>query len=139
MKKREILSLICFLMLILIIIMDNPIFLPNQVLVAADLKIYFDSIGLLIGAYTIINGIFIIISGYLTDKYERKLLLIVSGFTWSTTVIFYLFITQYWQLFLGRMLAAIATGFTTPVTISYIADMVSQKSRSKSFAIWGLI
>ncbi|MHA1296406.1 MAG: MFS transporter [Promethearchaeota archaeon] len=139
MKKREILSLICFLMLILIIIMDNPIFLPNQVLVAADLKIYFDSIGLLIGAYTIINGIFIIISGYLTDKYERKLLLIVSGFIWSATVIFYLFITQYWQLFLERMLAAIATGFTTPVTISYIADMVSQKSRSKSFAIWGLI
>lgn len=41
MKKREILSIVLFVLLILIIIMDSALILPNQVLIAADLDIFF--------------------------------------------------------------------------------------------------
>ncbi|MCJ7647890.1 MAG: MFS transporter [Candidatus Lokiarchaeota archaeon] len=139
MKKREMLSLVIFLMLILVIIMDSAILLPNQVLIAAELGVYFNSIGILIGTYTIIYGVSIIIFGYLTDKYLRKNLLILSGLLWSITALLYIFIEQFWQLMILRIIAAIATGITAPLSISYMADLISSSSRSKSFAFWGLI
>ena len=139
MKKKQFLSLTIFLLLILIIIMDNALLLPNEVLIAADLGIFFDSIGILIGIYTIIQGISIITFGYLTDKYPRKNLLILSGAIWSIGVMFYIFITNFWQLLIARIIAAIATGITAPLIISYLSDFISADSRSKSFAFWGLL
>ncbi len=64
MKKRDILSIVLFVLLILIIIMDSALILPNQVLIAADLDIYFDMIGIMIGVYTIVTGISVIVFGY---------------------------------------------------------------------------
>ena len=139
MKGRKLVSLIIFLGLVLIIIMDSAILLPNEVLIAADFGIYFDSIGVLIGIYTIMHGISIIVFGYLTDKYSRKKLLILSGMIWSIDVMLYIFINEFWQLLLARIVAAIATGITAPLVISYLADFISSDSRSKSFAFWGLM
>ena len=139
MRKREILSTGFFIFLILIMIMDNALILPNEVLIAADLKVNFDALGILIGLYTIILGISILVFGYLTDKINRKRILILSGLLWAIPVIFYPFILEFWQLLLLRIIAAIATGVTAPLTISYLADMISPKSRSKSFAVWGLV
>ena len=51
MKKRELLSLTLFLTLVIIIIMAYALVLPNQALIAADLGIYFDTIGILIGVF----------------------------------------------------------------------------------------
>ena len=104
MKKREILSLTLFITLILIIIMDNAIILPNQVLIAADLGIFFDAIGIIISIYTIINGISILIFGYLTDRMQRKKLLIIAGFMWSLTAILHIFVQELWHLILVPLL-----------------------------------
>lgn len=82
--------------------------LPNEVLIAADLKVNFDALGILIGLYTIILGVSILVFGYLTDKINRKRILIFSGLLWAIPVIFYLFILEFWQLLLLRIIAAIA-------------------------------
>ncbi|MFX1356496.1 MAG: MFS transporter [Promethearchaeota archaeon] len=139
MKKRDTLSLFLVIFLILLMIMDSALILPNEVLIAADFDVYFDAIGLLIGVYTVFHGISILIFGYFTDKIQRKKLLIFSGFLWSITVIFYLFIEEFWQLMVGRIVAAIAVGVTAPLVISFLADVISSESRSKSFAFWGLL
>jgi MFS family permease len=139
MKKREILSLTLFIILILIIIMDNALVLPNQVLIAADLGIYFDTIGLILGFYIIIHGISIICFGYLTDIIERKKLLIFAGILWSITAIIHILISHVVHLFFARISAAIASGVTGPLAISYLADIVSSDSRSKMFAVWSFI
>jgi len=139
MKKRELVSLFFFLSLILIIIMDSALFLPNEILIAADLGIYFDTLGVIISIYTIVNGISILIFGYLTDMIERKKILILAGVLWSLTAILHIFVEELWQLFLVRIVAAIAVSVTTPLVISYLADIISSDSRSKSFAFWGLI
>jgi len=139
MKKRELVSLFFFLSLILIIIMDSALFLPNEVLIAADLGIYFDTLGVIISIYTITNGVSILIFGYLTDMIERKKILIFAGILWSLTAILHLFVEELWQLFLVRIVAAIAVSVTTPLVISYLADIISSDSRSKSFAFWGLV
>jgi len=138
MKKREFISLFFFLSLILIIIMDSALFLPNEVLIAADLGIYFDAIGIIISIYTIVNGISILIFGYLTDMIDRKKILILAGIMWSLTAILHIFVEKFWQLLLVRILAAIAVSVSTPLVISYFADIISSDSRSKSFAFWGL-
>lgn len=139
MKKREILSLTLFIILISIIIMDSSLILPNQVLIAADLGIYFDIIGLIIGSYIIINGISIIGFGYLTDRIERKKLLIFAGVLWSITAIMHILISNLIQLFIARFAAAIAVGVTGPLAISYLTDIVSSDSRSKIFAVWSFL
>ncbi|MFX1287357.1 MAG: MFS transporter [Promethearchaeota archaeon] len=138
MKKREFISLFFFLSLILIIIMDSALFLPNEVLIAADLGIYFDAIGIIISIYTIVNGISILIFGYLTDMIDRKKILILAGVMWSLTAIMHIFVEEFWQLLLVRIVAAIAVSVSTPLVISYFADIISSGSRSKSFAFWGL-
>ena len=138
MKKRELLSLFLFITLILVIIMDGYLILPNQVLIAADLGIYFDTPGILIGVYIIVTGVSVICFGYLTDKIERKQLLIFAGFLWSIVAILHIVAVEFWLLLLLRIFAAIATGVTTPLTISYLADIVSSKSRAKTFALWSL-
>ena len=139
MKKRGILSLVLFLTLILIIIMDSALILPNEVLIAAEMGIYFDTIGLMIGFYTIINGISIVSFGFLSDIYKRKNIMIFAGFLWSMSAIMHLFVQEFLQLFLARMVAAVATGVTTPLAMSYLADIISSDSRSKAFAFWSLI
>jgi MFS family permease len=115
------------------------LFLPNEVLIAADLGIYFETLGIIIGIYTIVNGISILIFGYLTDIIERKKILILAGVLWSLTAIMHIFVEELWQLLLVRIVAAIAVSVTTPLVISYLADIISSDSRSKSFAFWGLI
>ncbi len=138
MKKRDILSIVLFVLLILIIIMDSALILPNQVLIAADLDIYFDMIGIMIGVYTIVTGISIIVFGYFTDIIERKKLLVLAGLLWSIVAILHIFVAEFWHLLVLRIIAATATGVTTPLAISYLTDFISSKSRSKSFAFWSL-
>ncbi|MHA1660673.1 MAG: MFS transporter [Promethearchaeota archaeon] len=138
-KKREKISLIIFLFLIAIMLVDQALVIPNQVLIAADLNVYFDMIGIMMGAYTLIMGISTLVFGYFTDIFKRKYLLIFAGFLWSFTAIFHMFVEFFWQLFLVRMLAAVALGVTAPVTFSYLSDVISSDSRSKAFAFWGLI
>lgn len=138
MKKREILSIVLFVLLILIIIMDSALILPNQVLIAADLDIFFDMIGIMIGVYTIVTGISVIIFGYFTDIIERKKLLVLAGLLWSIVAILHIAVAEFWHLFVLRIIAATATGVTTPLAISYLTDFISSKSRSKSFAFWSL-
>ena len=139
MKKRELISVVFVTLLILVLVMDVALLLPNEVLIAADIDIYFDSIGILIGIYTVINGASILIFGYLADKINRKRILIAAGLLWSVTAIFHIFIFDFWQLVLLRLIAALATSVATPLIISYLADIISPQSRSKSLAFWGLI
>jgi MFS family permease len=119
--------------------MDSALFLPNEILIIADLEIQIDAIGIIISIYTIVNGISILIFGYLTDMIDRKKILIVAGLLWSVTAIVHLFVEEFWHLVLVRIVAAIAVSVTTPLVISYFADMISSDSRSKSFAFWGLV
>ncbi|MHA1294203.1 MAG: MFS transporter [Promethearchaeota archaeon] len=137
--KREKLSISLFLILIIIIVMDNALILPNEILIVAYLGISFATLGFLIGLYIIITGISVIIFGYLTDLVDRKNLLVLAGFLWAFSAILHIFIQNLWQLLFLRMIAAVATGVTTPVAFSYLSDVISSDSRSKAFAIWGLI
>lgn len=137
--KKEKVSLFVFVLLIAIIAMDVALILPNQMLIAADLGIDFASIGLMFGIYVLISGFATFVFGYLTDLYERKKLLLLAGFLWSITNILHVFVQVYWQVFLLRIIVAIATGVTTPVLFSYLSDVVSSDSRSKPFAYWGII
>ncbi|MFX0074626.1 MAG: MFS transporter, partial [Candidatus Hermodarchaeota archaeon] len=135
----ELISLLFFLSLILIIIMDSALFLPNEVLIIADLGIYFDAIGMIVAIYTIVNGISILVFGYLTDKIERRTILILAGELWSLTAILHILVETFWQLLLVRIIAAIAVSVSTPLVISFLADIISSDSRSKSFAFWGMV
>jgi MFS family permease len=139
MKKREFLSITFVMLLILILVMDAALLLPNEVLIAADINIYFNAIGILIGIYTIIHGISILIFGYLADKINRRKIVLFAGFLWSLVAILHIFIYEFWVLVLLRLIAAVATSVATPVIISYLADIITPKSRSKSLAFWGLI
>ncbi|MCP4763727.1 MAG: MFS transporter [archaeon] len=138
-KKINKKSLFIFILLIAIISMDIGLILPNQVLIAAELGIDFASLGLMFGVTMFFAGVSTLIFGYLIDLYERKKLLILAGFLWSISSIFYIFVIDFWQIFLFRIIGAVATGVTTPVLFSYFSDVIDPDSRSKPFAYWGLI
>ncbi len=139
MKRRNLLSFSVFYLLIIIILMDYALLLPNQVLIMGDLDIDFFIIGLIFGAYIIVSGISVIFLGYLTDIIDRKKVLIIAGCVWSLTAILHVFVYEIWLFVILRMIAAVAKGACTPIAISYLADIVTSEKRSKSFALWALL
>ncbi|MFX0101949.1 MAG: MFS transporter [Candidatus Hodarchaeota archaeon] len=129
-----------FLILPLVIFLTGDLggLVANQVLIIADLDMTFAQFGALVALSYIINGVFVLIFGYLSDKMTRKWMLVIGGVLWGLGNLLMAFSTEIWQLFLFRIIATIGAGVQAPVTFSLLSDMFPSKSRSNAFAWWGI-
>jgi len=101
-----------------------------------------DFLGIFVGVYTAIMATMALIFGYLADKQERINLLILGAGIWSFCALMSYFsaILLYNVILFAifRILAGIGLGCLMPVGFSLLTDIISSKSRSKAFAIWGI-
>jgi len=99
-------------------------------------------IGYFVGAYTLTLAVMTLIFGYLTDKQKRINLMLVGAIIWSSCAILSYFsgiiFVNFPVFVIVRVLAGIGLGCMTPVGFSLLTDVISSKSRSKAFAIWGI-
>ncbi len=137
-KRSAIVPVLLFFPLIILITGDTATFLANEVLIAVDLNVDFEFIGLVVGLNYAVAGVLTFVFGYAADIKSRKWLLFVGGLIWAIAEIITVFSVDGTMLLVCRMIAAIGTGAQAPVTFSLLSDMFSSEKRSNSFAWWGI-
>lgn len=75
------------------------------------------------------------IFGRLSDKKNKKYLLIIGGVLAFASSIAYNYITKPYQLILAEIVSGVATAIFTPVYNALIADVTSKKHRGKEYGM----
>ncbi len=134
-------SILLFLPLIIIVSSDDTTLIVNEVLIVTyfELETTMASFGALLAVSQIFKAFAMITFGFLSDKYPRKKLLIISTLAWFTGDILVSFSDQFWQLFLFRVIASASAGAVSAIALSLLADLFSSDDRGLSFAIWGAL
>lgn len=134
-------SILLFLPLILIVSSDDATLIINEVLIVADFELETNmaSFGALLAVSQIARAFSVITFGFLSDKYPRKKLLIIATLVWGFGDIAISFSSQFWQLFLFRVIASASMGAVSAISLSLLADLFSSEDRGLSFAIWGAL
>ena len=97
--------------------------------------------GYFIGVYALMQFLASPVLGSLSDRYGRKLILLISLLGAGLDYLFMAFAPTLGLLFLGRVISGL-TGASMTVASSYMADISTDKNRSANFgmigAAWGL-
>ena len=130
-----------FIPLILLISSDDATLLVNEVIIVVyfNLENNLSLFGYLLGASQITKAITLLIFGYLSDKFQRKKLLLISSLGWAFGDIFISFSSSFTTLFIFRLISSACSGAAASVILSLLADSFSSDDRGTSFAIWTMI
>jgi DHA1 family multidrug resistance protein-like MFS transporter len=93
--------------------------------------------GLLMSIFSFMQFIFSPIWGSLSDKFGRKLLLLVGALGNALSMAWMGFAEDYWTIFAARALAGILSSATMPVAMAYISDSTDERSRGGGMGIVG--
>src|SRR5260370_2960712 len=93
-------------------------------------------VGFLFASYSIMQLIFALVMGRLSDKYGRRPVLLVSILGTSLGFMILGFATTLWMLFLGRIIDGISGGNISTAQ-AYIADVTTKENRAKGMGLIG--
>ena len=88
-------------------------------------------IGLIQGSFTIVGALVSLVWGFLADKYNRKLLLLLSVLVGEIPCFLSAFVQSFPQLFITRALTGIGVGALFPVVFSFAGDTFKESHRPK--------
>ena len=91
--------------------------------------------GYLMGIFLWVYGLMSPVSGIIADKFNRKWLIIVSLFVWSTVTFSMGYATTFNQLYWLRAVMGISEALYIPAGLSLIADFHTSKTRSLAVGI----
>jgi predicted MFS family arabinose efflux permease len=134
MQKNRWLILTFITILLIFLNADQMVMSPNIGQIEKEFNIDDSKIGLVASTFTILGAVISLIWGYLSDKYNRKLLLIFSIFIGEIPCFMSAFSKSYSELFFWRTLTGIGVGASFPIVFSLIGDMFSHKERGKVMA-----
>jgi len=117
---------------------DQMVMSPNIGLIEEEFGINDAQIGLVASTFTILGAVISLLWGYLSDKYNRKNLLILSILVGEIPAFLSAFSNSYWQLFLWRTLTGIGVGASFPIAYSLVGDMYEHNKRGNVAAILSL-
>jgi predicted MFS family arabinose efflux permease len=128
--------LVLFLTVLLIFLnADQMVMAPNIGMIESEFGVTDTEIGFIASTFTILGALISLIWGYLTDKYNRKYLLILSILVGEIPCLMSAFSGSYTELFVWRALTGIGVGASFPIAFSYIGDMYEGKKRGNMVAI----
>ncbi|TFH30503.1 MAG: MFS transporter, partial [Promethearchaeota archaeon] len=106
-----------FIPLILLISSDDATLLINEVLIVVyfNLETNLSLFGTLLGMSQLTKAIALLVFGYLSDKFERKKLLLISSLGWAISDILIGFTTSFEGLFAFRLLSSAFSGAAASV------------------------
>jgi len=80
-------------------------------------------LGIIFAGFSISRAIFMPIIGRLSDRYGRKLFIVIGLFAYSVTSLGYIWANDVYQLTLVRLIQGVAAGMIIPVAQAYIGDI----------------
>ncbi len=93
--------------------------------------------GLMLLAYAVAQYLFSPVVGGLSDKYGRRIILLISLFGLGIDYIFLSFAPTIGWLFVGRIIAGI-TGASFTTAMAYIADISTPEKKAQNFGLVGV-
>ncbi len=137
MQKRR--SIVLFLFIALVILnADQMVMSPIIGSIEKEFGITDSHIGQIGAAFTIVGAIISLIWGYLSDRYNRKKLLIASILVGEIPCLMTALSANYLQFFFWRILTGVGIGASFPISYSLIGDLFDHKERGKVSAVLGL-
>lgn len=117
----------------------RTVFSPAQEAVKSALALSDFQIGLVQGlAASIPIALLSLPLGRVTDRGNRVRLLLALGLTWTIGTLATAFATEFYSLFIARMLASIGAMCAVPVAISLAADLSPPEQRGRSLLLLSL-
>jgi len=87
--------------------------------------------------FTILYATASLFAGTLADRYDRKLITVLSCLTWSAATLVTAFATSYSMIFSARVLMGLACAFTTPAAYTLIRDLFPEKQAGLASSAYG--
>ncbi|OIJ16726.1 hypothetical protein BKP37_05715 [Anaerobacillus alkalilacustris] len=139
-KKATVYIMSIIGLLPLVMVLGNSMLLPILPLIEDELNITHIEVGLLLSIFSLIAAIVIPIVGFLSDRFGRKKLVLLSLFFVMVgnfvTIIGGLGVKEpYTWIFIGRIIQGIGAGGTAPLAMALIGDLFEGEQRSKSLGI----
>ncbi|MCI4463032.1 MAG: MFS transporter [Caldisericum sp.] len=123
----------------IILLADQNVMSPNIQAIENEFKIGDKEIGLIGSAFTIIASVVTLLWGYLSDKYSRRILLIITTLLGEIPCFLTGFAESYHQMLFLRVLTGIGIGGSVPIAFSLIGDFFTEKTRPRAQAWYDAI
>ena len=127
-RRNSIPSLILLFSLILLNGVGVTLPIPNLKIIGEQYN--FPLIGVVEAFFIIFSMIFLVVWGYLVDKYNRRPLLLLANVIWLLPAAFIFLIPDSLLIYVaGRLMMAIGLAAFSPLSYSIIADFASFRDR----------
>ncbi len=94
-------------------------------------------LGFLIASFALAQFILSPIAGNLSDRYGRKIFIIIGLVIYGLSQILFGLATEVWILFVGRFLTGVGGAFIMPPIMAYVADITTEEERGKGMGLLG--
>lgn len=94
-------------------------------------------LGLLMATFGLMQFIFAPVWGSLSDRFGRKIFLVIGVVGNGVAMLFFGLSTQLWMLFASRALSGILSSATLPTAMAYIGDSTSEDDRGGGMGVVG--
>lgn len=89
------------------------------------------AIGLLVAAYGITQFLLSPITGQLSDRYGRKVFIVVGVIIFAVAKFMFAIGDELWMLYTSRLLEGVAAALIIPPMLAYVADITTTEERAK--------
>ena len=104
--------------------------------IKTDLELSDTQMGLLLGAaFVLFYSIANVPAGYIIDRFNRRAIVAVSCFCWSSVTAASGFAQNFVQLFMGRAGVGLAESTISPAAFSLIRDEMPPRQRGRAFSL----
>lgn len=95
------------------------------------------AMGYLVAVFALTQFIFSPVAGEISDKYGRKLPLIIGLFVFALSQLIFAVGTEMWMMYVSRLLGGIGAAFMIPPMMAYVADITTEEERGKGMGLLG--
>ena len=116
--------LIVFSLWLLVFSASSQIMIISPILpqIGRDLRIAEALLGTLVTAYSLMVGVFAVISGPVSDRIGRRRILVIGAGVMTLALLSHYFVTDYLSFLVVRVFAGAAGGILSGAAVSYVGD-----------------
>jgi predicted MFS family arabinose efflux permease len=133
-QKYRTRALILMIVVVGLLNADQNIINSTLGVIEAEFNVTDADIGLMSGLFTILGAVVSLVIGYLTDKWNRKMLFVYSVLLSEIPCFLTAFSQNWTQFFVYRILTGFGVGASFPVIFAMLGDMYNEKERASAVA-----
>jgi EmrB/QacA subfamily drug resistance transporter len=134
-RRWWILGVLCLALLVLSV--DGTVLnlaIPSLI---SDLGASFSEIQWILDSYVLAFAGLLLTAGSLSDRYGRRLFLLIGLVLFGAASLLAVFVTEPWQLIGARALMGVGGAIMMPSTLSILMTVFDEEERRKAMAVWG--